>query len=64
MLSEAEFKSNGLINLVEKNLRQHNIQAASGILLDAFIQVYSENKEKSRVERFGEHTVWLEVVQV
>jgi hypothetical protein len=43
-LSDTEFKSNGLINLMEETSRQHSIQA--WLLLAAFSQIFSKNFEQ------------------
>jgi hypothetical protein len=63
-LNEAEYKSNGLINLPEESSRQHSILASMNVLA-VFSQIYSENKEqKNRVKRFGKCVIWPEKMLV
>jgi hypothetical protein len=57
-LSEAEFKSNGLINLVEEISREYSIQTMAWLLLMAFSQVYSENwEQKAEWKYLKKHAV-------
>lgn len=49
---EIEFKFGGLIEQLEKILRQTSIQTLSGVLLAAFSQFYSEALVKSRTKKY------------
>jgi hypothetical protein len=50
-LSDAEFKSNGLINLAEEISIKHSIQTVVQTLLAAFIQVYRKNWEQQQIAK-------------
>jgi hypothetical protein len=55
------FKSDGLINQLEKVSRQSNTQAVAWLLLSTFIQVYSKNREKRAEQKdLGKLAVWSE----
>lgn len=66
-LSEAEFKRNRPINLIEKMSQQHNIQAMARFVLAAFVQVYSKNQDQKvehrdqKIVQFGQRKTMFKV---
>jgi hypothetical protein len=59
-LCDAEFKSNGLVNLVKVVSIQHSIQAMTWLLLAASSQDYSENQEQKVEWKDFKCAIWPE----